>query len=213
MQFQAIRKNDDPRYVPLVIVHDADSDGETMMSRMRSLAWQRLDFNALLVCPTFAGTYGFLGDDADRQLIDALTAQTSVPQITERVLVYGFGDGAQFAHRFTLKHPRRVAGCAALSAGSWTDPAGLLLGTDGQGRVLCRPPLRHRSSSACPQSEMHQPRITARRDVDDRLRQRRHPGPLRQCGPVQTRCGPGRRPRGLPGLARRDPGGSARLCL
>ena len=128
MHFQPIRKNDDPRFVPVVIVHDDDSNGETMMSRIRSLAWQRLDFNALLVCPTLHGTYGFLGHDADRQLIDALAAQTSVEQITERVLVYGFGDGAQFAHRFTLKHPRRVAGCAVLSAGSWTDPAGFCSG-------------------------------------------------------------------------------------
>ncbi|MEE9404305.1 MAG: hypothetical protein V3V20_05400 [Algisphaera sp.] len=133
MLFQTIRKNDDPRYVPLVLVHDRDSDGNVMMERLRSLAWQYLDFNALLVCPSFTGHYGFLqskdfGANSDQLLLDALAQQTDVPQITDRFLVYGFGDGAQFAHRFAMKHPRRVAGCAALSGASWTDPSGLCTG-------------------------------------------------------------------------------------
>lgn len=134
MLFQPIRKNNDARFVPVVLVHDRDEDGEQMMSRMRSIAWQRLKFNALLVCPSFTGAYAFLqngegyGPGADQLLLDAIAAQTEVGKIIDRMMVYGFGDGAQFAHRFTLQHPRRVAGCAALSGASWTDPHGFCTG-------------------------------------------------------------------------------------
>ena len=134
MLFQPIRKNNDARFVPVVLVHDRDEDGEQMMSRMRSIAWQRLKFNALLVCPSFTGAYAFLqngegyGPGADQLLLDALAAQTEVGKVTDRMLVFGFGDGAQFAHRFALQHPRRVAGCAALSGASWTDPHGFCTG-------------------------------------------------------------------------------------
>ena len=84
MLFQPIRKNNDARFVPVVLVHDRDEDGEQMMSRMRSIAWQRLKFNALLVCPSFTGAYAFLqngegyGPGADQLLLDAITAQTEV---------------------------------------------------------------------------------------------------------------------------------------
>ena len=134
MHFQPIRKNDDARFVPVVLVHDRDKDGAETMLRLRSIAWQRLKFNALLVCPTFTGAYAFLqngtgyGPGADQQLIDALAHQTEVGQLTDRMVVFGFGDGAQFAHRFTLQHPRRVAGCVALSGDSWTDPHGFCTG-------------------------------------------------------------------------------------
>lgn len=130
MLFQPIRKNDDARYVPVVLVHDRDADGAQMLARMRSVAWQRLNFNALLVCPTFSGAYGFLqngtgyGPGTDELLFNALAAQTEVKELTHRMLVFGFGDGAQYAHRLTMQHPRRVAGCVALSADSWTDPHG-----------------------------------------------------------------------------------------
>ena len=134
MHFQPIRKNDDARFVPVVLVHDRDTDGAETMLRLRSIAWQRLKFNALLVCPSFTGAYAFLqngtgyGPGADQQLIDALAYQTEVGEITDRMLVFGFGDGAQFAHRFTLQHPRRVAGCVALAGDSWTDPHGFCTG-------------------------------------------------------------------------------------
>lgn len=134
MHFQPIRKNDDARFVPVVLVHDREANGEQMMARLRSIAWQRLQFNALLVCPTFTGAYAFLqngtgyGPGADQQLLDALAHQTEVGKTTDRMLVFGFGDGAQFAHRFALQHPRRVAGCVALSGDSWTDPHGFCTG-------------------------------------------------------------------------------------
>jgi len=134
MHFQPIRKNDDARFVPVVLVHDRGATGEQMMARLRSIAWQRLKFNALLVCPTFTGAYAFLqngagyGPGADRQLLEALAHQTEVGQTTDRMLVFGSGDGAQFAHRFAMQHPRRVAGCVALSGDSWTDPHGFCTG-------------------------------------------------------------------------------------
>lgn len=134
MLFQPIRKNDDARYVPVVLVHDHDSDGAQMMARLRSVAWQRLNFNALLVCPTFTGAYAFLqngsgyGPGSDQFLFDALAAQTEVQELTDRMLMFGFGDGAQYAHRLTMRHPRRIAGCVALSAGSWTDHNGFSSG-------------------------------------------------------------------------------------
>jgi pimeloyl-ACP methyl ester carboxylesterase len=42
---------------------------------------------------------------------------------TERVYLFGYSGGAQFAHRFVLAHPERVAAAAISSAGWYTFPA------------------------------------------------------------------------------------------
>ncbi len=134
MLFQPIRKNPDARFVPVVLVPDRTEDAAQIMARLRAIAWQQLNFNALLVSPGFAGAYGFLqnsaghGPGADQLLVDALVSQTEVEAVTDRILVFGFGDGAQFAHRFALRHPRRVAGCAAFAGDSWTGPQGFCTG-------------------------------------------------------------------------------------
>jgi pimeloyl-ACP methyl ester carboxylesterase len=53
--------------------------------------------------------------------IDTLSQRTSLP-VQPKVLLFGHSRGAQLALRFTEIHPDRVAGVAAVSAGTYTLP-------------------------------------------------------------------------------------------
>ncbi|MGE0809591.1 MAG: hypothetical protein AB7N69_03110 [Immundisolibacter sp.] len=60
---------------------------------------------------------------ADLALADILDACARLSAASvERVLLFGFSGGAQFAHRFTLAHPGRVASAVLVSAGWYTFP-------------------------------------------------------------------------------------------
>lgn len=88
--------------------------------------------NAILVAPLFTkasyGQYqqvvdGARGVRADLALFDILAevaAQTGAD--TARVNLFGFSGGAQFAHRFTMLHPERVAALAVAAAGWYSFP-------------------------------------------------------------------------------------------
>ena len=145
---QQIRKHDDQPFVPVLLVPDvadgAAFDPASELARFRTLAWRKLTFNALLVVPEVGPQYAFLQHGVDAAVLaalDAWSAEERRPGLTERLLIYGFGDGAQFAHRFTLKHPRRVMGCVALAAGSWTDPSGFCAGELVHVNAFGEPPL------------------------------------------------------------------------
>ena len=62
--------------------------------------------------------------------IDAIPGRTGLAT-RERVLLYGFSRGAQAAQRFATFYPERVAGVAALSAGSYTLPLDAMRVGDG----------------------------------------------------------------------------------
>jgi pimeloyl-ACP methyl ester carboxylesterase len=78
------------------------------------------------------------GARADLALIDVLDACARLSAANvERVLLFGFSGGAQFAHRFTLAHPGRVASAVLVSAGWYTFPDAALaypfgLGNEGK---------------------------------------------------------------------------------
>ena len=76
-------------------------------------------YDCIVVCPTFPNGYQGLMYGSDDQLIGLHTELSKSIKLHEKMFVAGFSGGAQFAHRFALKHTNMVIGCAAHSAGSW----------------------------------------------------------------------------------------------
>lgn len=54
------------------------------------------------------------------EILDFVSARFGVP--TDRIDIFGFSGGAQFAHRFAFLHPGRVRSCIPVSAGWYTMP-------------------------------------------------------------------------------------------
>lgn len=87
---------------------------------------------AILIAPLFERTrYGKYqqvvdrktGIRADLALLDIVQRVTSLAGIAaEKFHLFGFSGGSQFAHRFVMLHPERVASCVCASAGWYTFP-------------------------------------------------------------------------------------------
>ena len=73
------------------------------------------------ISPSFPNGYQVLLENTDVQLINIFHAIQDRYRLHKKLFLYGHSGGAQFAHRFTLKHPDLVAGCCATSGGSWAD--------------------------------------------------------------------------------------------
>lgn len=113
----------------LVLVHGISENALVHVLRFADLA-RRHGF--VLVAPLFLkrvyGRYQQLvdakrGSRADLALLDILAAVgRDVGAAVDKVSIFGFSGGAQFAHRFTFMHPERVQACACASAGWYTLP-------------------------------------------------------------------------------------------
>lgn len=76
--------------------------------------------DCIVVGPSFPNEgYQLLQQRADEQLEKLFADLKAKYPLQPRLFLYGFSGGAQFAHRFMLKYPELVAGCAAHSGGSW----------------------------------------------------------------------------------------------
>ncbi len=126
--------------VPIVGVHGTGGSGRDTQRLLKTPIerWFRQD--ALLVCPTFETPYQYLLPDADSRLIMRLDRLNKKHRLNDRMLMYGFSGGAQFCHRFAMRHPHRVAACVALAAGCWTDPDGQAHGMQVDEAWFDRPP-------------------------------------------------------------------------
>ncbi|MBM4016753.1 MAG: hypothetical protein FJ288_00245 [Planctomycetes bacterium] len=71
--------------------------------------------------PSCPDGYQRLLHETDKQVLGIAAALRKEFRLYPKFFIYGFSGGAQFAHRFTLKHPDQVIGCSAHSAGTWTD--------------------------------------------------------------------------------------------
>ncbi|MFC7538118.1 hypothetical protein ACFQPG_12220 [Sphingomonas sp. GCM10030256] len=118
--------------IPLVLVHGISRNAIELILRFTEGA---ADFGVPLIAPLFRqdvyGAYQQVVDRrrqlrADDALFDIL-AQVAArwPISGDKVDLFGFSGGAQFAHRFALLHPERVRTCVPVSAGwySWPDEA------------------------------------------------------------------------------------------
>lgn len=63
--------------------------------------------------------YQYLQAGADEQTIALLKTLHKEFNLKDKIFVGGFSGGSQFAHRFAMKYPNLVAGCAAHSGGTW----------------------------------------------------------------------------------------------
>jgi len=77
--------------------------------------------NVIVVGPSFPDGYQMLKHDTDRQLVGLFAALHKEFRLYPNLFIYGFSGGSQYAHRFTLKYPEIVIGCAAHSGGTWSD--------------------------------------------------------------------------------------------
>ena len=75
--------------------------------------------NCIVVGPSFPNGYQTLGHESDKQLIGVIGELHKKHKLHKKAFVYGFSGGSQFAHRFAMKYPELVAGCASHSGGSW----------------------------------------------------------------------------------------------
>ncbi len=109
----------DRTYWLVVGVHGAKGKG----AGAAGLAdWVNKYDNVIVVGPSFpidGPFYQVLGGNADRQLLDIHKDLGKEFQLHDKMFIYGFSGGAQFAHRFTLKHPDHVIGVSAHSGGTW----------------------------------------------------------------------------------------------
>jgi len=124
--------DEDTRYWPLVAVHggggNARSNSKAIVMRHRA---DELDLPVIMVMPEFVtvdkqvSRFPLLGEAA---FLKALLGQVhSEFYLQEKILLYGYSMGGQFAHRFALSNPGLVQACAAFAAGTWSTPDGRLL--------------------------------------------------------------------------------------
>ena len=118
---------DDPRPpLALIWVHGTGGDGRDGFDQRISILQRIARRPVVMVCPDFQTPYQFLLPDADRQLIDWMNL--NLPHIALGRSIGGMSGGAQFSHRFAMRHPRLIRRAALLAAGEWTLPDGRSIG-------------------------------------------------------------------------------------
>ncbi len=78
--------------------------------------------DCIVIGPTFPSEgYQMLQQNADKQLIGLAESLARKFKLHPKIFLVGFSGGSQFVHRFAMKYPDMVIGCAAHSGGTWTD--------------------------------------------------------------------------------------------
>lgn len=76
--------------------------------------------DCIVVGPSFPNEgYQGLAHQSDEQLIAVAKDVGKTYKLHPKLFIAGFSGGSQYAHRFMLKHPQLVVGCAAHSGGTW----------------------------------------------------------------------------------------------
>ncbi|NNL84465.1 MAG: hypothetical protein HKP27_02375, partial [Myxococcales bacterium] len=114
---------------PLVSIHGVSRNAD---EHARLLSAYCEIYNTVLVAPVFAAErhpdYQRLGRTGRGRRADitmnmvVADAATLTGCAAEKVYLFGFSGGAQFAHRYVMAHPHRVAAAAIASAGWYTLP-------------------------------------------------------------------------------------------
>ena len=84
--------------------------------------WVNKMDNVIVIGPTFPSTdpyYQVLQGKTDKQLLDIFKTLQKEFKLHDKMFIYGFSGGSQFAHRFTMKHPRYVIAASTHSGGTW----------------------------------------------------------------------------------------------
>lgn len=115
----------DRRRPPLVCVHGIGRDAHGHLAAFTD--WAEATGTELLA-PRFDGRRyrGYQRLRSSNRTLDPVAALDAILDETvgtRPCLVYGFSGGAQFAHRYALVRPQRVAGMALAAAGWYTFPS------------------------------------------------------------------------------------------
>ncbi|NGX17139.1 alpha/beta hydrolase [Wenzhouxiangella sp. XN24] len=116
--------NPDPQRPPLVCVHGISRDAEGHLEAF--IDWAERTGTELLA-PLFdrrryRGYQRLRSSNRTLHPVAALDAMLDETVGDRPCLLYGFSGGAQFAHRYALVRPERVAGVALAAAGWYTFP-------------------------------------------------------------------------------------------
>ena len=119
-------------YWALVVVHGGGEHGRVPFPNGgmgRFVAESGLE--AIVISPSFrnddynASRFPNLGEG---EFLDALLVEVRREfTLRQKIFLTGYSRGGQFAHRYALAHPERIAAVAPLASGSWTTPDGRLL--------------------------------------------------------------------------------------
>ncbi len=76
--------------------------------------------DVIVLGPTYdSDGYQYLQKGSDQQTIDLIKQLHKAYTLHDKIFIAGFSGGSQYAHRFAMKYPDLVAGCAAHSGGTW----------------------------------------------------------------------------------------------
>ncbi|MBX2852240.1 MAG: hypothetical protein KTR15_10890 [Phycisphaeraceae bacterium] len=75
--------------------------------------------DVIVLGASYSDGYQYLQKGSDQQTLDLIKMLRKEYKLHDKVFVAGFSDGSQYAHRFAMKYPGLVAGCAAHSGGTW----------------------------------------------------------------------------------------------
>lgn len=127
--FLHVASTADERSPVVVLVHGITRNAAEHASGFSAVAEQA---GAILIAPLFTkeayGQYQQLADPqsgirADLALLDILEAVArETGASTDRIHLFGFSGGAQFAHRFMMLYPERISAVAVAAAGWYTLP-------------------------------------------------------------------------------------------
>ena len=106
----------DKTYTLLVGVHGYHGNGKGAAGYA---GWVN-DHDVIVLGPSYPNEgYQYLEKGSDQQTLDLIKQLRQQYNLHEKIFIAGFSGGAQYSHRFAMKHPDLVAGCAAHSAGTW----------------------------------------------------------------------------------------------
>ena len=76
--------------------------------------------DVIVLGPTYdSNGYQYLQKGSDQQTLDLVEKLREDYKLHDKIFIAGFSGGSQYAHRFAMKYPELVAGCAAHSGGTW----------------------------------------------------------------------------------------------
>ncbi|MEO0477746.1 MAG: hypothetical protein AAF085_17515, partial [Planctomycetota bacterium] len=108
----------DKTYTLVVGVHGAGGIGKGAAGHAN---WVN-QHDVIVLGPSYrnsAGAYQYLQGQTDQQTIDLFEKLQKEYKLHDKLFIVGFSGGSQYAHRFAMKYPDLVSGCAAHSGGTW----------------------------------------------------------------------------------------------
>lgn len=108
----------DKTYTLFVGVHGAGGNGKGAAGHAN---WVN-KHDVIVLGPSYrnsAGAYQYLQGQTDKQTIALFKQLRKEYKLNDKLFIAGFSGGSQYAHRFAMKYPDLVSGCAAHSGGTW----------------------------------------------------------------------------------------------